>query len=90
MTAHHKGDNATGAVDKDRRGKTTKMDRETNEADRSGDLRGLGRQECEQQRRAAEETDDVVRRKRPTAESLVPKAQRAKRSPSRYRRVIEN
>ena len=77
MTAHHKGRDATGAVDKDRRSKHTKMDRETNDADRAGDLRGLGRQEREQQRRAAEQTRDVVRRKQPTAEPLIPKAQRA-------------
>jgi hypothetical protein len=79
MTAHHKGRDATGAVDKDRRGKATKMDRETNEADRGGDLRGLGRQEREQQQRADEQTEDVVRRGPRTAESLIPEAQRGRR-----------
>jgi len=52
MSAHRKG---TGAVDKDRRSKRTKMDREVKHTDdRSApdsDLRGLGRQAIAQQER---------------------------------------
>jgi hypothetical protein len=70
MTAHKpkRGPAATGAVDKDRRSRRTKMDREVPSTDdRSvpdADLRGSGRQARRQQTQAERQRDDVLRRGR--------------------------
>jgi hypothetical protein len=67
VTAPEKRPLSTGAVDKDRRAKHNKMDRETSETNSSeiadGDLRGLGRQAKDADERQPE-FDDVKRRNR--------------------------
>jgi hypothetical protein len=64
MTAHHKkqpGERATGAVDRNRRSRKTKMNREMRNTDEPGisdsDLRGKGRQAVEQQEREPQTRD---------------------------------